>query len=274
MRESLASPAPVGHIGSMRTLYFLPLVIGCAPPQAPVELDDIMSYLFEHHQAWSTAALRQGTENLDTWLNDHQDETWDGFQVSPLSQEAVDALDDTERDLTDLIGVAVGYDIPYTVEEVIEVVLFADPIEFNQGDVIEYERTIVEGTEECFAAKTCDTLSYQTAALGNYPLGLEVRSKTMNQYRWVATDMGDALVQRTWMTEPAESNWDSINLEQQYYVVASIPTEEGMRRVESGWVVMSLGDLPVPENIALNLAIGTLTAFKDKVQAWKEAHPS
>ena len=265
---------PAGHIDGMKKLLlFAAPLIACKPPVAPEELDDIMSYLFEHHPDWSTAALRAGTENLDNWLNDNQDETWEGFQVSALSQEAVDALDDRERDLTDLIGVAVGYDIPYTVEEVIEVILFADPIEFNQGDIVEYKRTIIEGTEECFADKSCDTLAYTTEALGNYPLNLEVRSKTMNQYRWVSTDMGDVAVQRTWMTEPAEANWDSINLDQQYYVVASMPHGSGMRRVEAGWVVMALGDLPVPESIAMNLAIGTLTAFKDKGQAWKEAHP-
>jgi hypothetical protein len=254
---------------------FLPICLGlvaCRPPVAPEELDDIMGYLFSHHPDDSTAALQAGTENLDVWLNDHQDETWEGFQVSALSQESVDSLDDRDRDLTDLIGVAVGYDIPYTVEEVISVVLFADPIEFNQGDIVEYKRTIVEGTEECFAEKSCDTLSYTTEALGNYPLGLEVRSKTMNQYRWVETDIGDLVVQRTWLTEAAEANWESINLDQQYYVVASMPTEEGMRRVEAGWVVMALGNLPVPESVAMNLAIGSLTAFKDKVEAWKEAH--
>ena len=126
----------------MRTLLLLPFLAACGPPQAPVELDEIMSYLFEHHQARTTAALRQGTENLDAWLVDHQDETWDGFQVSPLSQEAVNALDGGERDLSNLVGVAVGYDIPYSVREVMEVVLFADPLEFNQGDIIEYQRTI------------------------------------------------------------------------------------------------------------------------------------
>jgi hypothetical protein len=248
-------------------------LMACRPPVAPEELDDIMSYLFEHHPDASEAALRAGTENLDSWMVDHLDETWEGFEVSSLPQEAVDKLDDRDRDLTDLIGVAVGYDIPYTVEEVIEVILFADPIEFNQGTIVEYKRTVIEGTEECFAEKTCETLVYKTEALGNYPLNLEVRSKTMNQYRWVDTDMGDSVVQRTWLMEPAEANWESINLDQQYYVVAAFPIEGGMRRVEAGWVVLSLGDLPVPESIALNLAIGTLTAFKDKVQAWKEAHP-
>ena len=130
----------------MRTLCFLPVFVACGPPQAPEELDDIMSYLFEHHQERSTAALRQGTENLDAWLLNNQDETWEGFEVSPLSNEAVAALDGTERDLTNLIGVAVGYDIPYPVREVMEVILFAEPIEFNQGDIIEYERTVVENT--------------------------------------------------------------------------------------------------------------------------------
>jgi hypothetical protein len=248
-------------------------LVACRPPVAPEELDDIMGYLFTHHPDNSTAALRAGTENLDTWLNDHQDETWEGFQVSALPQESVDLLDDRERDLSDLIGVAVGYDIPYTVEEVITVGLFADPIEFNQGDIVEYERTLVEGTEVCFAEKSCEALTYITEALGNYPLGLEVRSKTMNQYKWVETDLGDVAIQRTWLMEPAEANWESINLDQQYYVVASIPTDAGMRRVEAGWVVMALGNLPVPESVAMNLAIGSLTAFKDKVVAWKEAHP-
>ena len=112
-----------------------------------------------------------------------------------------------------------------------------------------------------------------TEALGNYPLGLEIRSKTMNQYKWVETDIGDVAIQRTWLMEPAEANWESINLDQQYYVVASMPTDEGMRRVEAGWVVIALGNLPVPESVAMNLAIGSLTAFKEKVAAWKEAHP-
>ena len=273
IRELLAVRLRVGHIALMRPLILLPLLAACRPPQAPEELDDIMSYLFEHHQERSTAALRQGTENLDAWLIDHQDETWEGFEVSPLSNEAVSALDGTERDLTNLVGVAVGYDIPYSVTEVMEVILFAEPIEFNQGDIIEYQRTVVENTEECFAERSCESLSYITDALGNYPLGLEVRSKTMNQYRWVDTDMGEVIIQRTWMMEPAEANWDSIDLNQQYYVTTFVPIEEGMRRVEAGWVVASLGDLPVPENIALNLAIGTLTAFRDKVVAWKESHP-
>ena len=159
------------------------------------------------------SGTRQGTENLNAWLEDHKDDTWDGFEVSALSQEAVGALDDKERDLTDLVGVALGYDIAYSVDEVLDVIFFADPFEFNQGDIIEYERELVEGSEKCFVEKECDTLSYITSALGSYPLGLEVRSKTMNQYRWVSTDLGDVAVQRTWMMEPAEASWDSINLD-------------------------------------------------------------
>ena len=178
---------------------------GCrAPPDAPQNLDDLMSYLFEHTLDDRPDALVAGVENLTTWLESHLEETFDGYRVTNLSPESVAFLDDQERDLEGQIGAAVGYDVLYPFEQVSSVLVATDPMELYPDVYQAHERTYLSDFD-CFVDKSCDSLSFESTTTFNYPLSLEIETTSRTDYRWLELNNDQyASIQRVWMMEPAE----------------------------------------------------------------------
>ena len=68
-------------------------------------------------------------------------------------------------------------------------------------------------------------------------------------------------MQRSWLTEPASANYDWLHLDQQFWISTLMPwKEDKSRRMEAGWVVLRLSDMPIPEEMALDIAINELRA--------------
>jgi len=146
------------------------------------------------------------------------------------------------------------------VEQVNEALIRDDMQEVFPDKYQSYVRTFVDELDrDCFLEKRCDRLEFDISVVVDYPLNLTVDADSRVHYRRVTMEDGsDVVLQRTWMLEPGEASADWIELEQQYFLAAHLPRGEGSRRIDATWVKASLGNAPVPEDMAISLTVDTM----------------
>lgn len=246
-------------------------LVACGPPEAPETLDELSSFLFEHVWDAEEDFLLAGIENLDTWLDTNFEATEEGYSVTNLSQEAVASLEGDGRSVEGLIGAAVGYDVPYSSEDIVLAMAFEDPMVLYPEDYEVYTRDYQSDTE-CFKTRDCMTLEFFQHVKAFYPLGIEIEADSRTQYHWVETEHGWSGVYRNWSRSPPVINKSWLTVDQQYYVAVSIPKADGTtRRVEAMWVIAEIGDANVPEGMALNMTIDTMKTTGPRLTAYFES---
>ena len=242
------------------------------PPDAPASLDELSGYLFANFD--DAAAMEAGLGNLRAWLEegDHLAETLDGYTVSNLSQDAVSGLDDQERVLEDLHGAAVGTEGATAVPDIVNVLVEVDPVELSPGMYESYEREFLSDPD-CFVAGECEELAVFNTMVSTYLGGtVVIETETNGRYRWVDTEYGPAMVQRTWLEGPAEVSLDWLEVDEQFYLNVVMPRDDGSLRLQAMWVVARMGDSSVPEDVALQLVIDSMQGVYEDVDGWIEAH--
>lgn len=262
----------------MRALSVCVLVLaatGCRkPPEAPAELDELCAYMYNHMSDEDDDYLAAGVVNLDAWLEVNIAETTEGYIVQNLDQDTVNNLDDQERDLTGLVGAAIGYDSAFSVDDNVNTLVLADQGEVFPDTYSLYERDWLAPEEgkkpSCFKGADCAYAEADNHSIALYPLGLEAESWSRAQYRWVESDLGMALVHRTWMNQPVVLSKDWVHLDHQFYMTITLPLDDGKRarRLQATWMVASLGDSPVPEAAALNLVISSMEGTGETMEAY------
>lgn len=249
---------------------FAVLGVGCRPPpDAPQELDELVGYLFEHVDNEDPAYLEVGAANLDAWLAARLDETLEGYAVNDLSDDGVAVLEG-EKDLEDLAGAAVGAESHHGVADLGIAITIDDPTQMYPDTVLGFDRAY-HGDVDCFVAGDCNFLEAETHTESAYALGLKVSTHSMVQWRWVETAGGQALIQRTWLREPADVSLDFLSVDQQYYVWMFIPVDGGSRSIQATWVVAGISGGAVPESTALNLVIDSMSNGAADLEAWVDA---
>ena len=260
---------------ALLTLTFAMTVqTGCKrPPAAPAELDQLCAYLFTHFDDEDPAALEVGIDNLEAWLDLSLEETLEGYEVSVLEQSAVDALDDVDRDLSGVVGAAVGYESHNSVMDQTYALVIADQVAVFEGTYSEYTREFLSD-EECFMSQECDTARMLNSGVADYPFSLEITSSSWGDFRWVERggstfSTGEySLAHRTYLTGPAEVNVDWVQVREQYYLDIVMPRDDGALKLQATWFVAELGDAPLPENMALQLVIGSMQDSGGKIDDW------
>lgn len=246
------------------------LTIACAPPDAPETLDKLGSYLFEEFENPDKRYLEEGVKNLQEWVEENREDVQEGYRIENLSEEAVNALGlARETNLEGLIGAAVATDIKFSVEEMLTVALETDPMDIDPDAYGYFERDW-QNDLDCFLSKECESLSYFCEIKNNLPLGITTESKTFGVYKWVFIDDLAFAIQRRYLLEPAISNQDWLDVDQEYAVSVYMPTSEGMRFMDIDWVVTRLGDIPAPEDFMLNLAIDAMSKSRKQLEAYIE----
>lgn len=249
-------------------------IMGCRrPPEAPAELDELCKYMYSHMSDEEDDYLAAGVVNLSAWLDANIEQTSEGYVVQNLDQDVVNGLDGEERDVTDLVGAAVGYDSAFDVQTNANAVVLQDQGEIYPDTYTLYERTWREPEEgkkpTCFDEAECVYAEADNHSIASYPLSLEAETWSRAQYRWVESDIGLAMVHRTWMTDPAVLSLDWINLEHQFFMTITLPLEDGRaRRLQATWMVASLGDAAVPEATALNMVVSSMQGTAEDLEAW------
>ena len=249
----------------------LVLLMACKPPvEAPKDFDTLTSYLYEHMMG-DGGELEAGMENLDVWLDRHHDEVEIGYSLSNLTNAAIQAVDPDYRGKEDLYGVAMSRDYDHPLDVLAAYYYFEDPDEEPTDDLVYLQDT------ECFLAHECETASYRETVSLDLPLGIHVESVLKSEARWVELEGRTALIQRRWLVRPADVNVDWIQLEQEFALQVTLPEGDGIRRMETSWVLVTLGDLPVPEDLMLSLGLNeiekSLEALDDKLTKTAEKLP-
>lgn len=243
-------------------VFLLPsLLVGCAPVvEAPTELNELMGFLFEHAADDDDATLAAGAVNLDTWLIDGMDETADGYAVNDLSVESLSAVgyDDVDMDL--LAGAAVGHTSVHVPEDLVSTAVEVDAPDIYGGSYDSYVRTY-DGNERDFVKKKLDFIDSDVDQVATYAAVISVHSHSDVQYRWVETDLGWVMIERTWLLEAAEITPDDlVDLQGQFFIWAVIPSEDGTARtIQCTWVLATLLDSGFDSDIALNLMISSMS---------------
>lgn len=256
----------------MRPLIILLLATGCkAPPDAPQELDELVGYMFANVANEDTAPLEAGSENLALWLDARLEDTLEGFTVNELTADGIESLEDGERSIEGVAGAAVGHESPFTVEELGITQIFSNPTDVYPDTYEDYERDY-HTDEDCFRSGECDWLEFDTHATQKFALGLTVQTNSRVQFRWVESELGAGLVQRSWLHTPADVSLDFLKLHEQFYMWAFIPTENGSRSVQATWVVAELAGAPVPEAAALQMVVDSMRTTAETLDIFIEAH--
>lgn len=245
------------------------MLAACArPPDAPEELNELVGYLYTNVAEEDPAPLQVGAINMDVWLDARIEETLEGYTVNNLTEEAISALGDGERDLEGLAGAAVGHTSELSPYDLAEAIVVDDPMDIYTGTYVEFERTF-EGDPDCFATGECDWLESEVHASFDYVI-MQVQTHSRVQYRWVDTEVGQVYVERTWLRDPAIVTSELVEVDQQYYLRMILPEGSGARSLQATWVVARLiGDMP--ENTALNLLINSMAKQAETLDAYIEA---
>ncbi len=272
----------------MRPIYALCMIllfalVACkpAPPDAPEELDQLVGFLFEHVDDDEADYLQVGAVNTDAWLDKRLQETLEGYSVDDLSLEAINALGGAQQDAATveaLAGAAVGHESAYDVETLMEAIINDDPLDVYPGVYLANRRDAESREIRCFMEQECDRIEFEVWAEFDYGV-VQVSTNSMVQYRWVDTDLGKVVVERTWLRSPADvqSIFD-LRVQQQYFMWAAIPAGDDApagvktRSIQATWVVAEFGEDEVDDDIALNLVINSMVKNSNLLEDWIAAN--
>ena len=245
---------------------------GCRKlPDAPLTLDELCGYLFEHaNDDGDSGTLESGAINLDSWLDVNIAQTSAGYAVNTLTDDSVNALNDGDRSLDGVRGAAVGHTSMAQTVDLVSALVSTSPVEIQPDNFISSSRTFI-GDKECFLDGECLSLEAETFSTIELALGIQADVHSMVQYRWVDTaDFGRVAIERTWMREPATLNVDYLTVDQQYYVWMFIPNNgaPGSRSIQATWMVATLGSGSPPESAVLSIVVNTMTNEAENLDAW------
>ena len=249
-------------------LPLLSFSIGCTRlPEAPETLEELTNYLFEHFDDEEPESLQAGVLNLEAWLEGNMEQANAGYKVQDLSEVAVSGLDGNNLTLDGQVGVAVSYDLWHNAEDVTKTLASTDARVLYPDNYESFERSFVDDLD-CFLDQDCEFIRWEATSSSKYPLNIKVETSALTDYRWVQLDDGYAAISRNWMIAPATVNVDWFKLKQQYALSVLINRSGITRKLDAGWVILSLGAIPLPENTAINMAADSFLESGEQLEAY------
>lgn len=250
-------------------LLVLPLLAspGCnRPVEAPDGFTDLCAWIFSHQADEDPAELVAGLEQLATWLQENPEATEDGYEVSLLSEATMDALDEQDRTAEDMVGLALARESRHPVWNSSYALVAVNQQEIFPDTFEEYEREYISGPD-CFVEETCESMEATEHLVSSFLFGVASESDAWNQYRWAEMSTGTAMVHRNWQIDPPEVNFSWLEVDEQTYLNAFVPTEDSVWRLQAQWTVYD-PENDVPEETAKGVVITSLENFHDKLEAW------
>lgn len=259
------------------TLLVLPLLlVGCKrPPEAPAELSELCSYVFEHMADEDDEALAAGVESLAGWFKDNGLEApEDGFEVSQISTDAVYSLEDIDlSDITQaefeesLVGAAVVNQHTHSLSDLTYAIVEADQMEVFPDDYKEFERTFLTDLD-CFMDVSCSMTEALNYSEASYAGLLNVKSENHAQWRWVETESRTALVHRAWLTGPADISPNLASIPAEFFTTVTMKLDDGtMVRLQTVWFVALLASVEA-NAFMLNNFVNALSKSGEQIETY------
>ncbi|NCG17558.1 MAG: hypothetical protein GWP91_00895 [Rhodobacterales bacterium] len=243
----------------------LPLLFltGCKVTDAPASLEDLVVYGFVHFDDDDTRILEEAVANLGPLVDNHSEDLDEGVRVEELRNADLAAAGVENADVEGIVG-ALGA-VTYTsgLDDVFGVTAHSHKDDLFDN-VLVYE-VLDETDRDCFANHACDRFEQTLREVVKVPLLGEADRTFVNQFRWVQTDSGEALVIRSLSPEPMSFNSNIVKVHQQYAFVVLEDGRGGTERMESFWVDAEVIGLDVPDNYAVNNAINAMAEQAERI---------
>lgn len=249
-----------------RSPLFLPaiLLVGCAPPEAPAELQQLANFVFAHADDEDDETLKVALENLSLWFDqDHEEDIEEGYQINLLEAESVSDLEGENHQLREeLIGAAVAHRSAASVDDLVYTTAVTDWESVIGEEQYEYyERDYING-EDCIGDRGCLRAAARSSS-ELVQLGISIESTNKIEYRWVETDQGWAFIHRSWLTEPPTVSSDAVDPKSQYFLAVTLP-KDPVVRVQATWIDTEILGFQVPKN----QVVKTMRDQGDLVEEW------
>jgi hypothetical protein len=247
------------------------LLTACPPPPEVPDVEDqpdlseLCLALFAHHPDQDPGQLIDDMAWLDAWLLDFEAETRAGYQVSALDDSMVDALDDTDRTTEGMFGVVVGSVSTHPLSDAVYAMVAVDQEEIHADNYSGYQVDYLSDLA-CFLDRSCDRLELTEDYTAHLLLGVEAVNHTQNQYLWLETPAGLAMLHRAWLPTPPEVSMDWLAIQEQFYLDAFLPWDDGHYRVQTTWLVHQQDS--VPEDAVMNMVISGMQEHSENLEAW------
>lgn len=239
------------------------LLMACAAPEAPAELDELAVYLYEAHG--DEEAMAAGVASLQLWLEANPELEPD-YAISPLSAEGVQALDSADRSVDGLVGLAVVTRSVHDVDSAALAMVGTDLTEVYPDLFVDHQVTW-EGDPACFLDHACPRLEGLEDYTTSLPLSIEVQAKPYNEYLWTGGEL-TAMTQRNWLTEPPEVNNELLAVQEQLYLNLFVDDSAGgFWRLQATWAIFTGAD----DDIALAATGGSMRDNSEVLDQWLDA---
>jgi len=243
------------------------LAVGCRPPEAPEEYEELVGYLFEHAADEDEAELVAGLDNLSAWLTGENLELAEaGVTIAELPASAVADLAGHNHSTDGLAGVSLVTPSAYGGQTLMEALTQYNFKTIIPDVYLEYDRTFDEG-QDCIVDRGCLWAAGSVYSLADWGLLGEVEADRRIEYRWVEAEAGWVFLQRWWLTAPSTGSKLDLRISDQYYIGVNFPLANGTRRVHASWLTMSMSTGDASEGAA-NQLIDNWQNDAENLDAW------
>lgn len=240
------------------------LISGCKAIEAPTTLEELVVFGFVHFEEEGYAQAM--AEQLIPLSEQKYEELTEGYSVNSLTNEDLQGAGVEGRDIEGIIGALGGVTYTHDIDDVLTILTATDKTLYYP-DMSAYE-VLDETDRDCFLSHDCETLEQSIQETTEVViLGNATRTYT-NQFRWVEVEgVGATLVVRSLCPDGITFDTNIANVYQQYSLYTVYPSGSGARRIESFWVDAEFIGLDVPENFAVDNAVGTMADGAETVDA-------
>lgn len=263
------TPLPRGAAPSLVPL----LLLGCGPTQAPLDIEEMLTYGFVQYDERLDRGLRDLGENLIPWVNAHFEEAEAGYTVGSLTAEHLADVG-IERELeAGIVGAVIGIDYDISMDTFAWALAHPNQTEIFPA-YLEAERT-TEDDLDCFRSRECTWFRAHDVLHTSLveSLGWEAWSEMDVNLRWLTLADGTPVIAHwNFVPDPITLNTDLFEINQQYAFTYSWEREDGqVRRAQAIWVDGQVLVDDVAEDFMLSVGITGIIAAASDLEAWGQA---